>query len=117
MLGAVARLLGVGALALVGAATARLVLRGRTREAGELLLVAAVFALAPPLAAFGAYFGLWHAVRHTGRLLDLSRAAGGDARWRPAVTRLARAAALPTAAALTAVAALWLLADTAGLQA
>ncbi|MGY1836062.1 Brp/Blh family beta-carotene 15,15'-dioxygenase [Blastococcus sp. SYSU DS0510] len=103
--------------ALVGAATARLAARGRTRETGELLLVAAVFAVAPPLAAFGAYFGLWHSVRHTGRLLDLARAAGADTVWRPAVRRLARAAALPTAAALAAVAALWLLGDQAGLQA
>lgn len=101
----------------VVAATGGLVLRRRTREAGELVLVAAVFAVAPPLAAFGAYFGLWHAVRHTGRLLDLARAAGGEARWRPAVIRLARAAALPTVCALAAVAALWLLGDTAGLQA
>jgi Brp/Blh family beta-carotene 15,15'-monooxygenase len=102
---------------LVGASTGWLVLCGRTRDAGELVLLAAVFAVAPPLAAFGVYFGLWHAVRHTGRLLDLARAAGGETRWRPAVVRLARASALPSAAALAAVAALWLLGDTAGLQA
>lgn len=101
----------------VAAATAWLLARGRVRDAGELLLVAAVFAVAPPLAAFGAYFGLWHAVRHTGRLLDLARPAGGGPGWGPAVRRLARAGALPSAVALAAVAALWQLGDVAGLQA
>jgi Brp/Blh family beta-carotene 15,15'-monooxygenase len=111
------RLVGLASVTvLVSAATVLLVVRGRALEAGELLLVAAVFAVAPPLAAFGAYFGLWHAVKHTGRLLDLAREPGGEARWRAAAVRLVRAAALPTAAALSAVTALWLLGDAAGLQ-
>lgn len=40
-------------------------------EAGEVLLVLALFAGTPPLVSFGVYFGAWHAVRHTGRLLAL----------------------------------------------
>jgi Brp/Blh family beta-carotene 15,15'-monooxygenase len=110
----------VGLVLVAGTVVAAVVLlvgQARPREAGELLLVAAVFALAPPLAAFGAYFGLWHAVRHTGRLLDLSRAAGGDSSWAPAAARLARSAALPTLGALAAVVVLWQLGDSAGLHA
>jgi Brp/Blh family beta-carotene 15,15'-monooxygenase len=95
------RTAGLAAVAAaVTAATGWLLARRRRREAAELALVAGVFVVAPPLAAFGAYFGLWHAVRHTGRLLDL-----------------ARAGALPSAAALAAVAVLWQLGDVAGLQA
>jgi Brp/Blh family beta-carotene 15,15'-monooxygenase len=100
----------------VAAAVAWLLSRHRARDAAELVLVAAVFAVAPPLAAFGAYFGLWHAVRHTGRLLDLARAAGGGG-WGAAARRLARAGALPSAVALAAAAVLWRLGDVAGLQA
>jgi Brp/Blh family beta-carotene 15,15'-monooxygenase len=101
----------------VAAATGWLLARRRGREAGELALVAAVFALAPPLAAFGAYFGLWHAVRHTGRLLDLARLADDRPGWGPAVGRLAGAGALPSTVALAAVAVLWQLHDVAGLHA
>ncbi len=101
----------------VAAAVAWLLARGRRQDAAELALVAAVFAVVPPLAAFGVYFGLWHAVRHTGRLLDLARAAGSGDGWGPAARRLARAGALPSAVALAAVAVLWRLGDVAGLQA
>ncbi|MEX5718946.1 beta-carotene 15,15'-dioxygenase, Brp/Blh family [Geodermatophilus maliterrae] len=101
----------------VAAAVVWLLARRRVHDAAELVLVAAVFAVAPPLAAFGAYFGLWHAVRHTGRLLDLARAAEGGRGWGPAARRLARAAAGPSAVALAAVAVLWQLGDVAGLQA
>lgn len=94
-----------------------LLARDRLRDAAELLLVAAVFAAVPPLAAFGAYFGLWHAVRHTGRLLDLALDSGGAGSWGAAARRLARAGALPSAVALAAVAVLWQLRDLAGLQA
>ncbi len=101
----------------VAAAVAALLARRRVQDAAELVLVAAVFAVVPPLAAFGVYFGLWHAVRHTGRLLDLARAAGGGDGWGAAARRLARAGALPSAVALAAVAVLWRLGDVAGLQA
>jgi Brp/Blh family beta-carotene 15,15'-monooxygenase len=35
----------------------------------DLALITAISFLAPPLIAFSAYFGLWHAVRHTIRLV------------------------------------------------
>ncbi|HEX8496048.1 MAG TPA: Brp/Blh family beta-carotene 15,15'-dioxygenase [Actinomycetales bacterium] len=96
--------------------------RRRHLDAGELVLMTATFAVAPPLAAFGVWFGLWHAVRHTGRLLDLARtddaaAAPTSAQWWAALRRLTIAGALPTAVALAAIVAMWLLRDVAGLQA
>ena len=45
--------------------------RGSHTAAGELLLLAALGALAPPVLAFGVYFGLWHSPRHTARLAGL----------------------------------------------
>lgn len=95
---------------------------GRRVEAAELGLLAVTFAVAPPLAAFGVYFGAWHALRHTGRLLDLARRRRGDTGhpdlgWGPSGALLARAAALPTAGALATMAALWLARDLASLQA
>lgn len=115
----------VGLLAVAAAVAVGLVVllrAGRRLEAAELALVAATFAVAPPLAAFGVYFGAWHAVRHTGRLLDLARGRGRalgrpDTGWWPAGLLLLRSAALPTAAALSTVLALWLLRDLASFQA
>ncbi len=94
----------------------------RTLDAVELALLTAVFVVCPPLAAFGVYFGLWHAVRYSGRLLDLVRAdhARGerpDPGWGPACSRLARLSGWPTAAALTGIVAIWVLRDVASLQA
>ena len=57
----------------VVAAVAVQLRRRRFLDAAELALLTVAFAVAPPLAAFGLWFGLWHAVRHTGRLLDLAR--------------------------------------------
>lgn len=93
--------------------------RRRLLDAAELLLMALTFAVAPPLAAFGLWFGLWHAVRHTGRLLDLARtdAVPAHRQWSAALRRLALAAALPSAVALAAILAMWVLRDIAGLQA
>ncbi len=96
---------------------------GRRLEAFELMLLCATFAIAPPLAAFGVYFGCWHAVRHTGRLLDLAqrRRTGtgwaSDVGWTPAATLLARTATGPTLIALATMAVLWSARDLAGLQA
>ncbi len=107
--------------AAVVAALAVQLRRRRPLDAAELLLTAATFVVAPPLAAFGLWFGLWHAVRHTGRLLDLARDDGAavptSGQWWVALRRLSVAGALPTAVALAAIAALWTLRDVAGLQA
>lgn len=89
-------------------AAAVLALRaGRPGIAAEVLLVAAVLAVAPPAAAFGAYFGGWHALRHTARLLALTPAGPGRAAPAQVLARFARAAALPSAAAFAVLALLW----------
>lgn len=47
----------------------------RPAEAIDLALLLVIALVAPPLVAFAFYFGLWHALRHTGRLtLELSSA-------------------------------------------
>jgi Brp/Blh family beta-carotene 15,15'-monooxygenase len=40
----------------------------RTREVMDLVLLAGLAIIAPPLVAFAVYFGFWHAMRHTSRL-------------------------------------------------
>ena len=82
----------------VPAALALLLRRHRTAEAAELALLTAVFWLVHPFAAFGVYFGLWHALRHTARLVDL---AAGDGPLGVGARRVAVQALLPTAGALT----------------
>lgn len=78
---------------------------GRWRSVAELALVGALFAVAPPLWAFGIYFGLWHSVRHVGRMVaeeapwaDIAARSGTAA----AVRRFALDALPPTAIALVA---------------
>ena len=47
----------------------------RYAEATDLVLLLVLVLVAPPLVAFAFYFGLWHALRHTGRLtLELESA-------------------------------------------
>ena len=40
----------------------------RHRDAVDLAILGSLALIAPPLVAFAAYFGLWHAMRHTARL-------------------------------------------------
>lgn len=99
--------------------------RSRYLEAAELALLAITFAVAPPLAAFGIYFGGWHSVRHLGRLLDLAAKRGSAAGprdrrlpdWTAAAGALLRAGWLPSLISFAGVAALWLVRDRAGLTA
>jgi len=49
-------------------AVAALVITKRFRDVIDLLLLAALAVLTPPLIAFAVYFGCWHAMRHTARL-------------------------------------------------
>jgi Brp/Blh family beta-carotene 15,15'-monooxygenase len=99
-------------VALIAAgATLRLVAGGRRVEAGELVLLTATFAVVHPFAAFGVYFGLWHALRHTARLVDLAAA---DGAVRIGVRRFAVQAALPTAGALAVLAGVLVTARLAG---
>ncbi|MEJ2863572.1 Brp/Blh family beta-carotene 15,15'-dioxygenase [Actinomycetospora flava] len=83
---------------------------GRLGAAGELLLLAALFLLVPPLPAFAVYFGAWHGLRHLARLAatDPANAAdlAGGRLLRP-VRRLAVHAAAPTLAVTAALAAIW----------
>jgi hypothetical protein len=55
-----------------------------------------------PFAAFGVYFGLWHALRHGARLVEL---AAGDDPLRAGLRRVTVQALLPTAGALAFLAA------------
>jgi Brp/Blh family beta-carotene 15,15'-monooxygenase len=107
---------GTAVLVVIGAAGMITALRRRDwAVAGELGLLALLVAVLPPLAAFGLYFGLWHAPRHIARLVDLGRPAGtgpwlatppsGRTTWRA----LIRAAWLPTLIAYISLAGAWAL--------
>ena len=48
-----------------------LLTRGRLRDSLDLVLLAALTSITPPLVAFAVYFGCWHAMRHTARLTSL----------------------------------------------
>lgn len=86
------------------ASAVHLAWRGRMLEAAELLAVLTLFLCVPVFAAFGVYFGLWHAMRHTARLMD-ALAAGQPIRLQ--LSAFLRAAALPTAAAMIVLAVLF----------
>jgi len=87
--------------------------RRRLLGAVEVALLAAVGLLVSPLAAFGAYFGAWHGLRHIARMLSEDPANTTDlARGhllRPVGT-FALTAAAPTAISLAALVGLWTLA-------
>ena len=82
---------------------------GNRWSALEVVVLAVVFVVLPPLAAFGIYFGAWHALRHTARLVvrDPRNAAdlAVDRLFRP-VRRFLASAALPTLVAAGSAAAL-----------
>lgn len=104
-----AALLAVALLA-AAAAAASLWRLGDRRSAAEVGLLVGVFAVTPPLIAFAAYFGAWHAARHVARLLsaDPANAAplAGGRLGRP-LARFAKQAALPTLASVTVLGLLW----------
>lgn len=100
------RALLVGCLVLVVLAVVVLLHAGRRREVAELLLLTVTFLVVPPYAAFGVYFGLWHAARHTVRLVALPLP-GGAVDLRAGLRRYLYGAALPTAGALALLLAVW----------
>jgi Brp/Blh family beta-carotene 15,15'-monooxygenase len=102
--------LAVVTAVLVVAALARLLATGRAAEGAELALLALLFAVVPATAAFGVYFGLWHAARHTLRLVLLPGADGQVPAVGAGLRRYARGAALPS---LVAVGLLWVVSATA----
>jgi Brp/Blh family beta-carotene 15,15'-monooxygenase len=83
---------------------------GDRRVVLDLVVLVTVFVIAPPLVAFAAYFGFWHAARHIARLLSLDPRNAGDLATgsiaRP-LLRFARLAAWPTAASLAVLGGLW----------
>ncbi|WP_088320700.1 beta-carotene 15,15'-dioxygenase, Brp/Blh family [Kineosporia sp. R_H_3] len=108
--GAVLDALVVATAVLVVAALAALLAGRRPGEAAELALLALLFVLVPATAAFGVYFGLWHAARHTLRLVLLPGADGQVPAVGAGLRRYARGAALPS---LAAVLLLWVVSATA----
>ena len=84
----------------------------RARHGGvavDIVLIGALGLLTPPLVAFAVWFGGWHALRHTARMIMLEPGCAellAAGRPRSALARLTRLSALPSAAALTVVAVL-----------
>lgn len=75
----------------------------RRQEAAETVLLFLLMAAVPPLPAFGVYFGGWHALRHTARLLALPGRDGRALPVRVALWRYARHASVPTCSVLVAL--------------
>ena len=89
---------------------------GRTAVALDVTLIGVLGMLAPPLAAFAVWFGGWHGLRHTARMMTVEPGCAAllaEGRRRDAVSRLGRLAAMPSVAALTAVSGLMWLTATA----
>ncbi|SHG30267.1 Brp/Blh family beta-carotene 15,15'-dioxygenase [Geodermatophilus nigrescens] len=90
-------------------ATERL-LSGRWLEAAEVGVLLVLVLVVPPFAAFGVWFGAWHAPRHGARVLAGDPASAADlaaGRLGAPLRRFAAAAAAPTAAVLAVLALLW----------
>ncbi|MCZ2818136.1 Brp/Blh family beta-carotene 15,15'-dioxygenase [Modestobacter sp. VKM Ac-2984] len=103
--------LALPAAALLGLTLA---LSGRRLEALEVLVLLALVVVVPPFAAFGAYFGAWHSVRHLARVIAEDPANTADltaGRLGAPVRRFAVQAALPTAVVLVVLGVLWSAAD------
>lgn len=80
-------------------ATLVLAFSKRWRDISDLLILSALALLTPPLVAFAAYFGMWHAMRHTARLtLNLKSSQKSISENRPA--RAFRQAVIPGLPAL-----------------
>ena len=95
-----------GAAVLAGALAAR----HRRLEAAEVALLACLVLVAPPLAAFGVYFGCWHSVRHLARVVAEDPANGPEltaGRLGGPLRRFALQAAAPTLVVLVALGVLW----------
>lgn len=94
----------LGACVVVSATLA--VGRRQVRLSLEDVLVPTLFVVVPPLAAFGVYFGGWHALRHTARMILEQPASSDDLRHRRVllpVLRFLGAAALPSLAAAATI--------------
>lgn len=94
----------LGAAAVAVAASLR---SGQRGVALDIVLIGALGMVAPPLVAFAVWFGCWHALRHTARMVTVepgSAALLAAGRGRAAVLRVVRLGALPSVAALMAVA-------------
>ncbi|KAA0928311.1 beta-carotene 15,15'-dioxygenase, Brp/Blh family [Rhodococcus sp. ANT_H53B] len=90
-------------------AVAAVLRSGHRTVALDVVLIGALGMAAPPLVAFAVWFGCWHALRHTARLLTVEPGCAAllvDGRGRAATWRLVRLSAVPSLAALTAVLAL-----------
>lgn len=75
----------------------------------DVVLPGAAGMLAPPLLAFGVWFGGWHSLRHGARMLSVEPGCAellNVGRHRAAALRLVRLSAIPSLAALAALAAL-----------
>lgn len=82
----------------------------RWLDAAELGVLTALVLVVPPLAAFGIWFGCWHAVRHVARVVAEDPGNRADlvaGRLGRPLRRFAGQAALPTAAVLVVLALLW----------
>lgn len=82
---------------------------GHSAVALDIVLIAVLGMVAPPLVAFAVWFGGWHALRHSARMLTVEPGCAAllaDGRRRAAARRLIRLGAWPTVAALATIAAL-----------